>query len=459
MNKNSHFLTSTIYGETYCDQAIAEIFDEKEVQQARLIIEAQLAKAQAAMGVIPQSAAVDIAKNADVEKVGIENIAMHNRKTGNDIVSLIRALGSVCDEKSREWIHFGTTSQDIHITGMALLLKRVVSKLDQYLEQLEKALAALIAKNREVIMMGRTHGQAALPITFGYKAAEWGYQIRANRERLLELKPRLLVGSIKGAVGTHASFRGKGPQLEQEVLNALGLGVSPINIQPSEERYIEFVNFLSLTATTLARISNEIRLLNKTEMGEVEEAFKVGEQVSSSTMPHKRNPEISETVQGMAYVVQGHAVGMSRVLQEHERDATRNAPEQLLIPESCMLVGRMMTLLTSLFESLAVHETAMKNNMNKVGGILLSEAVMFALAEKTQRKQEAHHIVYECSMRSFDENLPFKTALLADERVKQYLSEAEIEEVMKAENYLGSALEQADTIVKLLQSPVKSNDQ
>ncbi len=454
MQKAKHPLDSVVYGKTFGDPKMAEIFSEENVQQARLDVENYLAKVQSKLKMIPTEAAEDIAENAKIEKVGLDNIAVHFEKTGNDIVSLVRALGNVCAGETRQWIHFGATSQDIHISGMAILLKRAIKLLDDYLKQLEISLLDLMQKNKNTLMCGRTHGQPALPITFGYKVAEWGYQIREHRIRLGQIKPRILVGSLKGAVGTQASFQGRGQEIEEQVMDILGLRVSPVNIQPSQERYIELVNFLSHIATTLARISKEIFVLHRAEFAEVEEAFKTGEQVSSSTMPHKRNPEVSETVLGMAYVIQGNANGMSRVLQENERDASRNAPEHLLIGESFIVLGKMVSFLAENIANLQVNQEAMERNIKAAGGFIMSEAVMFALASQTGRKEEAHHIVYECSMKAYEEKVPFERALTEDPRVKKYLGEEELQEIMDPQNYLGTAIDQVEKVVNLLKEKV-----
>jgi adenylosuccinate lyase len=410
--------------------------------------EVALLKVQAEMDMIPEEVVEQVEEKAILDELLLERIVFHFRKTQNDIVALVRALGERCDDFSREYIHYGATSQDIHITGLALLLKEAVVLLHQEITILEQTLAHVAKNHRNSLMAGRTHGQLALPITFGYKVALWLHSLNEHKARLEQLYPRLLVGHMKGGVGTHASFGvPQGIDMEKHLMQALGLGWSPVNLQPSEERYVEFLSWQSLLSCTLGRICAEIRYLHRSEVGEVREAFENGVQVGSSAMPHKRNPELSETLQGLVYKVQSNALCMTRVFQEHERDATRNPNEHLLIAESCIITARLLEGVNELLQNLEVNQDRMRENLKLDYGLIASEPVMMALAKKIGKKQTAHQIVYECAMNTYASGQPFVEILKADVRVTSHLSEEELAEALSLENYIGSSQWQVDYVL------------
>ena len=444
-----HPLDSRMYGAGFGSPRMAAVFTEKNVQQRRLDAEVALIQAQEETSLVPSGIAGRVKEAAKLDEGMLESMCGHFGRTQNDIVALVRALGERCLPEDREYLHYGATSQDIHISGMALLLKEAVEILEDAIGRLEATLAKRALEHRDTIMAGRTHGQQALPITFGYKVALWLSDMSDHKTRLRELSPRLLVGHMKGAVGSHAGFgAGVGFPLEKRVMQILGLGCSPVNLQPSEERYMEFLNWLALVCATCGRICFEVRALHRTETAEVREAFESGSQIGSSAMPHKRNPESSETLQGVAYKVQSNAGCMLRVWQEHERDATRNANEHLLIGESCILSARILEGVREMVRTMEVDPGRMKRNLEQSRSLILSEPVMMALAKKTGRKETAHHIVYECALRAHEEGRDFREILREDSRVSEHLTDDELSRILKPELHTGTCGEQVDQAVR-----------
>jgi adenylosuccinate lyase len=428
----THPIDSVIYGRGYCAPEMRAVFAEENIQAQRLRFEAVMADEQAALGMIPPSAAEEIARGCDVKVIGLGRIAEILAETQNDIVALIRAAGENMSSDAREWIHYGATSQDVHITGQALVLTQAIGLIREALRGLESVLLDLAERHANTLMIGRTHGQHALPITFGFKVAGWAYVVHQQRDALNQLTGRLLVGSLKGAVGTHAVWGTAGIKLERRVMERLGLNCSPISLQPSEERYAEFLNWCALVATLVGRICAEIRGMHRTEVAEVHEGFDTGRQVSSSTMPHKRNPEWSEATQGMAYKVRSNAQAMMAVFQEHERDATRNPPEQLLIPETTILVHKMILNLRDGLATLQIDVERMRRNLDLTMGLIAAERITFELAKRSGAKQTAHAAVYDCAMRAVESNIAFEKTLADHEFVRRYLGEDELGQIIRA---------------------------
>ncbi len=446
-----HPIDSVIYGERYSDPAMRRLFEEQNIQGERLRFEAVVAEEQAQMGIIPVAAAAEIARTCNVDRVRLERIAQLTAETSNDIVALVRAAGEQMSAEAAEYLHYGLTSQDVHITGQALVLKEAAALLEEGMEGLEAVLVGMADQYRDTVMIGRTYGQHALPITFGFKLAGWAYVLNQQRRAFGQLKERLLVGSVRGAVGTHAVWGEAGLELEQRVLARLGLGCSPISLQPSEERYGEFLNWCALMSTFLGRLCADMRRMQHTEVGEVHEQFETGKQVSSSTMPHKRNPVWSEAMQGVAYKIRSNAQAMLSVFQEYERDDTRNPAEQLLIAESTILTHKMIVTVRDGLKNLEVDEARMRRNMDLTGGLIAAERLTFELAQRSDAKQTAHAAVNRSAMRAVEEGIPFATALEEDEFVSRFMGGEQIRSLIaEAKEEVGTARLQVDRIVKAL---------
>ncbi|MEM1883440.1 MAG: adenylosuccinate lyase, partial [Candidatus Bathyarchaeia archaeon] len=307
----------------------------------------------------------------------------------------------------------------------------------------------LADRYKKTIMMGRTHGQHALPITFGFKLAGWMREISRHIQRLRECKKRVLVGKITGAVGTQAGLGPNAMRIQELVMQKLGLRPAGITTQIiSRDVHAELICLLAIIASTLDKFATEIRELQRTEIAEVFEPFEVGRQVGSSTMPHKRNPEICERICGLAKVVRGLVIpALENIPTWHERDLTQSSAERFIIPEACILVDYMLHLMIKVLSDLEVDEKRMMENMSLTQGRFLSEAVMIALTKKGMSRQEAHELLRRLTIISAREKIPFKDALLNNDIIRKLLRPEDIDEILNPRNYLGTAVEQVEIAI------------
>jgi adenylosuccinate lyase len=287
-------------------------------------------------------------------------------------------------------------------------------------------------------MAGRSHGVQALPITFGHKAAIWLSEMGRNHERMRELEKRVFVGGMVGAVGTQASFGPRAAELEARVMKRLGLGLADINWQPARDRFAEYVCVLGVIAGTLGKIANEIINLEHTEVGELYEPFSEGK-VGSSTMPHKRNPSTCEAAVAVSRAIRYNvAFELECMVVEHERDGSSWRGEWKAIPESCLMMGGLLAMMKYVLEGLHVEAANMRANLDRLGGFLLSERVMFALSDKIG-KQTAHEAVYEASMHGIEHGITFERALMENAKVQNAMTAEELRGVLDPTTYTGHA--------------------
>ena len=409
--------------------------------------EAALALEQAALGIIPKAAGDEIARNARIDKVDVEKIAAEIRRIKHPLVPALKAVEDLCKEGLGEYIHFGPTTQDVLDTACVLQMKEAHAIYLRDMKAIGKALAKLAAAHKATPMAGRSHGVQALPITFGHKAAIWLSEMGRHHERMRELEKRVFVGGMVGAVGTQASFGPKAPELEARVMKRLGLGLADINWQPARDRFAEYVNTLALIAGTLGKIANEVINLEHTEVSELYEPFSEGK-VGSSTMPHKRNPSTCEAVVGVSRALRYNSTLMLEcMLIEHERDGSSWRAEWKALPESCLMMGGLLGMMKYVLEGLDVDVTQMRENLDRLGGFLLSERVMFVLSEKVG-KQTAHELVYEASMHGIENGVTFERSLMENEKVKQALSADEIRAALDPTTYVGHAPQIVERVLK-----------
>ncbi|MBI2322308.1 MAG: adenylosuccinate lyase [Chloroflexi bacterium] len=442
----SSVVDSALLRDLYGTEEMRRIFADESLVQRWLDVEAALAQAEAEFGVIPAWAAVEIGRQARVELLDLTAIKREIDRTGHAIVAFIRVFQALCEGEAGQYIHWGATTQDIIDSATVLQLGDACQVIVRELRDIEGLLIDLAERHRDTIMAARTHGQQALPTTFGFKVAGWMREIRRHLVRCGELRPRLLVGQLGGAVGTMASFGPQALEVQRRTLEILGLGVPDVTWHASRDRFAELANVLALVAGTLARIGNEVYELQKTEFGELEEPFAPGK-VGSSTMPHKRNPQLCEAVVFTARTVQQNAgLMLAAMVQEHERDTRLWRLEWHLLPESCIMLGAALHKTRLILGGLRVNTTRMRENLDLLRGLLLSEAVMLALAERVGR-QEAHEIVYEVAMPAFERGAHLADALAADPRVIRHLDRAAIAELLRPERYLGLAPQLVDELV------------
>lgn len=414
-----------------------------------LDVEAALAWAHAEVGNIPRSDADKIISMASTKHVKLTRIKEIEREIKHDVMAIVKALAEVCG-KSGAYVHFGATSYDIVDTANALQLKEALELIEKRLNSLEEVLMEKAVQHRETIMIGRTHGQHALPITLGFKFAVWMREISRHIERLRQCKERALVGKMSGAVGTQAGLGANAIKVQELVMQRLGIKPADISTQIIQrDRHAEIVCLLALIAASLENFATEIRELQRPEIGELAEPFEVERQVGSSTMPHKRNPETCERICGLARIVRSLVVpALENVTTWHERDLTQSSAERFIFPEACILVDYMLFLMTGIIANLHVNEKRMRENLTLTQGRAMSEAVMIALTRKGVSRQEAHELLRKLAVKSESEGRSFKEVLLGDKTVSSKLSAEEIDEALDPKNYLGTAIEQVNLMVK-----------
>jgi adenylosuccinate lyase len=426
-----------------------KIFEEETRIQKLLDVEAALALAHAEVGNIPWRDAEKIASMASTKYVKVERVKAIEKEIKHDIASLVRALSEVSGT-SGAYVHLGATSYDIVDTANALQLKGAIDLIEKKLEELKVVLQKQAGRHRETVMIGRTHGQHALPITLGFKFAVWGYEVNRHIERLNECKKRVLVGKISGAVGTQAGLGEHAEQIQNLVTKRLGLRPAEISTQIAQrDRYAELACIYAMIASTLENFATEIRELQRPEIGELFEAFEASKQVGSSTMPHKQNPETCERVCGLARIVRSlSAPALEDMVTWEERDLTQSSAERFIFPESNILLDYMLSLMCNIIANLRVDKERMLQNLGLTQGRAMSEAVMMALTKKGVDRQEAHELLRKLAIQSALEKKNFKQVLLEDKFVSGKLSVKEINQALNPKNYLGTAVKQAEKFAK-----------
>jgi len=426
-----------------------KIFDEENKLQRMLDVEAALAWAHGEVGDIPKFDALKIIEVASTKYVKLDHVKAIEREIKHDVMALVRALAEVSGS-SGAYVHLGATSADILDTATALQLKEALNLIEKRLSDLEMVLIRRAEQYKKTMMMGRTHGQHALPTTLGFKFAVWMREVARHLQRLQECSARLIVGKMSGAVGTQAGFGPNALKIQDLTMKKLGIKPAEISTQiVQRDRYAEFICLLAIIASTLDNMAIEIRELQRPEIGEVSEPFEREKQVGSSTMPHKRNPMVCERICGLAKIMRSLvAPAMENIPTWHERDLTQSSAERFIIPEACILTDYMLILMTNVLTGLQVDEQKMLKNIELTQGRTMSEAVMLALARKGMDRQKAHELVRGLAMKSDVKNRPFKEIFVGNSIVRKMLSEKEIDEALDPRNYLGTAIKQVELVVK-----------
>jgi adenylosuccinate lyase len=433
----------------YGTPEMLKIFEEEVRVQRLLDVEAALALAHAEVGDIPRKDAEKIVSMASTRYVKVARVKAIEKEIKHDIASLVRALAEVCGS-SGAYVHLGATSYDIVDTANALQLKAASEIIEKKLATLKSVLQKQAARYKETVMIGRTHGQHALPITLGFKFAVWGYEVSRHIERLNNCRPRVVAGKVSGAVGTQASLGENAARIQDLVMKRLGISGAEISTQiVQRDRYAEFICLQAMIAVSLENFATEIRELQRPEIGELFESFEKEHQVGSSTMPHKRNPETCERVCGLARIVRSLCVpALENVVTWHERDLTQSSAERFILPESCILTDYLLFLMGKIVANLRVDSERMLRNLDLTQGRAMSEAVMMALVAKGVNRQEAHELLRKLTIKSEVEKRHFREILLEDSFVSGKLSKKEIDEALDPKNYLGTAVEQAEAFAE-----------
>lgn len=433
----------------YGTPEMKKIFEEETRVQKMLDVEAALVWAHAEVGDIPRKDAEKIASVCLLERVELRRIKEIEREIKHDVASLVRALAEACGS-SGAYVHLGATSYDIVDTATALQLKDALQLIGVRLGDLEKILMEKAVKYKNTLMVGRTHGQHALPMTLGFKFAVWMREVSRHIERLRQCEQRVVVGKMSGAVGTQAGLGTNARKIQNLVMQRLGIEPADISTQiVQRDRHAEMVCLLAAISSTLENFATEIRELQRPEIGELSEYFEAEKQVGSSTMPHKRNPETCERICGLARIARSLVIpALEDVTTWHERDLTQSSAERFIFPEICILTDYMLFLMTSIIEGLNVDEQKMLSNIGLTQGRLMSEAVMMALVQKGMNRQKAHELMRKLALKSEREMQSFKEMLLEDKVVSEKLDKREIDKALNPKNYLGTATTQIDSVVK-----------
>jgi adenylosuccinate lyase len=408
--------------ERYTLPEIGAIWTDEYKLKTWLDVEIAVCEAQAELGYIPAEAVEEIKAKADFDPARVLEIEAEVR---HDVIAFLTNVNEYVGDAGR-YIHLGLTSSDVLDTALALQL---VASLDLILEQVEalsQAIRYQAQQHRYTVMVGRSHGIHAEPMTFGFKLAGWLAEVLRNRDRLVRLRQEIAVGKISGAVGTYANID---PRVEEIACQKLGLQPDTASTQViSRDRHADYLQQLALLAASIERFAVEIRNLQRTDVLEVEEYFSKG-QKGSSAMPHKRNPIRSERLTGIARVIRGHAVAaVENVALWHERDISHSSVERVIFPDACTLVYFMLSEMTNLAKNLLVYPENMERNMNVYGGVIFSQRVMLTLVEKGLKREEAYKIVQSNAHQAWNtEGGDFRTLVSQDEQVTKALSKDELD--------------------------------
>jgi adenylosuccinate lyase len=444
---SAHLVDSVLYRHLWTTPEAHAWFDDQGRVGRWLEILAVLAETQAELGLIPAPAAREIRAHARVDLLDLEQVAQETRASGHSTLGLIRGLQAILPDAAREWVYWGATVQDLTDTWSALVMRDMAGVLDRDLGRAEAAALDLAERHRNTVMSGRTHGQPGLPITFGFKAAVWLSELRRHRERLAEGRRRFEVVQLGGALGTMEFWGEAAMPLLERFAARLGLAVPDVPWITARDRVAEFCALLAMVTATIAKIGNEVYQLQRPEIGELREPFTPG-QVGSITMPHKRNPELSEQLGTLARLVRGHAaLALEGMIHEHERDGRAWKAEWVLLPEACLFTAASLALAVRLLKGLEVDAERMRSNLEARGGYLASEPVMRALADRIG-KHAAQHAVYQAAMAGIEQGLPLADALLADPAIARQLDAAALKRLLDPYRAVGAAGTFVDRVSK-----------
>jgi len=442
--------SSIIDSNYYCDQfgtaEMRTIFSDEQRVKAWLRTEVALANAEAKTGIFPFEIAESIAAAAKIENLDLAAMKAEFDKVGFPISPFVHQLNKACAPEVARWVHYGATTQDITDTGTVLQIKEGLIVIEREVNAIIIALANLAKTYKNTVMAGRTFQQHAAPITFGYKVAVWLDEMLRHRDRLSQLKPRVLVGECAGAVGTFATLGEKGLDVQKDMMDILELEVPAISWHTARDNWTELISCLAMQSATLCKIANEVTILMRTEIGEVSEPYEKG-RGSSSTLPQKRNPISCEPIIAIAHRMR-EAMGsqLSAMIQEHERPVGPTHLEWIVIPETFVLFSGALKHSKFILENLVVDKQRMRDNLNIGGGLLMSESVMMGLAPKIGKKK-AHELVYAAAGKANDSGITLRKALLNDSSITNYLSEAEIDILIEPLNYTGVADKMVDAVL------------
>jgi len=414
----------------YTNPEMGAIWSDQRRYDAWLEVELAATDVMAQAGIVPLDAARELRAKASVDPARIEEI---EQTTQHDVIAFTTAVAERVGPAAR-WLHFGLTSSDVLDTALALQMREACALIVKGIAAAMDAVRDRAEEHRRTPMIGRTHGVHAEPMTFGLKLALWYAELQRDLDRVLRARDIISVGKLSGAVGTFAHLD---PEIEARVCERLGLQPAPVSSQVIQrDRHAELLSVLAITAASLEKFALEIRGLQKTEIGEVEEPFGKG-QKGSSAMPHKRNPIGCEQIVGLARLLRANAMAAyENIALWHERDISHSSVERVILPDSFIALDHMLRRFTRIARGMVVYPDRMKENLERSRGVVFSGTVLLELARRGVSREQAYEWVQRSAMRSFHEKRGFKDLLLADADVTKVLSRAEIDKAFDLDDQL-----------------------
>jgi len=441
-------LDSHIFGDIFSTPAMRQVFSDGQRTACYLEIEAALARVQGRLGIIPMNAAREIESKCKIENIDLARLKQQTERIGYPILGVVQQIVAVCADGLGEWCHWGATTQDITDTATVMQIRAALDLVEADMEKIAAALAALARRYRLTPMAGRSNLQQAVPITFGFKAASLLAAFQRHRQRLAQLRPRVLVGEFAGAAGTLASLGADGLKVQSALMAELKLGQPEIAWHTVRDRIAEVGCFLGLLTGTLGKIAMDVKLMMQTEVAEVFEPFAQG-RGSSSTMPQKRNPVSSLYIHANAALVRQHAAALlEAAVADHERSTGPWEIEWIALPEIFLLSAGALAQTRTVVEGLEVDSVRMRANLDITHGTIVSEAVMMGLGPHLGR-QRAHDLVYDICREAVVTNTPLIDLLARNAEITKHLTRVELERMVDPAHYLGLAGEMVDRVLAI----------
>lgn len=452
----SHIVDSRFFSSGYTTDEARKVFCDYRRLQRWLDVEVALAQSQAEIGIVNPAAALELAETGKLQLLNIKAIQNDIARTGHSLIPLLTAWQQITSQQASHYIHFGATTQDIQDSAQSLELRDILSILERDMHTIIDQLAALTDDYQHLVIIGRTHGQHALPTTLGLKFAVWLDEMLRNGDRLQNTRDNVLVSQLFGGVGTMAAFGSHGLDILDIFSRRLQLQ-SPLTAwHTARDRLAEFMATLAIIAGTMAKIANEICQLARDEIGELEEPFHLGK-IGSTTMPHKRNPELCEQVVVLARLIRSNAgLGFETMISEHERDYRAIRLEWAALTDGSLYLCGAMNLMKNILGNLIIHDKKIARNVKGSAPLLSTEALLFLLGEKLG-KPAAHRILYESAMAIHDTDKSLIDQLLGNQEIKKSFRRESLEQAVEPANHVGLAMQLTQRTVTAARKWLKTN--
>ena len=452
----STIIDSRIFGNIFGTDAMRGVWSDENRTACYVAIEKALAVVQGRLGIIPQEAADEIVSKCDIANIDMEKLRAQTERIGYPILGVVSQLNALCRDKLGEYCHWGATTQDITDTATVMQIREGLALVDADLAALSAALAGLARRYRDTPIVGRSNLQQAIPVTFGYKMATILAAVERHRERLEQLKPRVLVGEFGGACGTLASIEQHAMETQAGLMAELKLGQPAIAWHTVRDTIAEVGAFLGLVGGTLGKISMDVKLMMQTEVGEVYEPYAHG-RGSSSTMPQKRNPISSCYIHAAVSVVRQHSAAlMDAMIADHERSTGPWEIEWIVLPEAFCLMAGALKQTRFILEGLEVDAAKMRANIDLTNGLVMSEAVMMGLGRSIGREY-AHDLVYDICREALKQKRPLLDLLAEQPEINRHLDRSALAKLADPANYLGQAGVMVDRVLAALDTPSRTD--